>query len=51
MKFGNFVYAKEKNVPADKKGQFGYGDVWTWTAVDADRKLTIAYLVGKRDAG
>jgi IS1 family transposase len=46
-----FCYAKEKNVPADKKGQFGYGDVWTWTAVDADTKLTIGYLVGKRDAG
>jgi IS1 family transposase len=46
-----FCYAKEKNVPADKKGQFGYGDVWTWTAVDADTKLTISYLVGTRDAG
>jgi hypothetical protein len=28
-----FWYAKEKNVPRDKKGQFGYGDVWTWTAM------------------
>ena len=46
-----FCYAKEKNVPAALKGQFGYGDVWTWTAVDADTKLTIAYLIGKRDAG
>jgi IS1 family transposase len=46
-----FCYCKEKNVPAEKKGQFGYGDVWTWTAVDADSKLTIAYLVGRRDAG
>jgi IS1 family transposase len=46
-----FCYAKEKNVPAEKKGEFGYGDVWTWTAVDADTKLTISYLVGKRDAG
>jgi hypothetical protein len=25
-----FCYAKEKNVPAEKKGQFGFGDVWTW---------------------
>jgi hypothetical protein len=33
-----FCYAKEKNVPADKKGQFGYGDVWTWVAIDADTK-------------
>jgi IS1 family transposase len=46
-----FCYAKEKNVPAALKGQFGYGDIWTWTGVDADSKLTISYLVGKRDAG
>jgi IS1 family transposase len=46
-----FCYAKEKNVPADKRGTFGYGDVWTWTAVDADTKLTISYLIGTRDAG
>lgn len=46
-----FCYAKAKNVPADRKGVFGYGDVWTWTAVDADTKLTISYLVGLRDAG
>ena len=35
----SFVYAKAKNVPAEKQGQFGYGDVWTWTAIDADTKL------------
>ncbi len=46
-----FCYAKEKNVPASLKGQFGYGDVWTWMAVDADTKLTISYLVADRDAG
>jgi len=46
-----FCYAKEKNVPAEKKGQFGYGDTWTWTAVDADTKLVISYFVGTRDAG
>jgi IS1 family transposase len=45
-----FCYAKAKNVPADKKGQFGYGDVWTWTAVDADSKLVPCFLVGNRDA-
>src|SRR5260370_23558195 len=28
----SFCYAKQKNVPTDKQGQFGYGDVWTWTA-------------------
>lgn len=46
-----FCYAKEKNVPADKRGQFGYGDVWTWVAIDADTKLVISNLVGTRDAG
>lgn len=32
----SFCYAKQKNVPAEKQGQFGYGDVWTWVAIDAD---------------
>jgi IS1 family transposase len=45
-----FVYAKEKNVPADKKGKFGYGDVWTWVAMDADTKLVPSFMVGNRDA-
>ena len=45
-----FCYAKEKNVPADKKGKFGYGDVWTTTGIDADTKLIISYLVARRDA-
>jgi hypothetical protein len=46
-----FCYSKQKNVPADKKGVFGYGDVWTWTALDADSKLMVSWLVGARDAG
>lgn len=45
----SFCYAKEKNVPADKKGQFGYGDIWTWVAIDADSKLVPSWLVGRRD--
>lgn len=45
----SFVYAKEKNVPDDFKGQFGYGDVWTWTAIDPDTKLVPSWLVGNRD--
>ena len=44
-----FCYAKEKNVPDEHKGEFGYGDVWTWTAVDADTKLVPCWHVGKRD--
>ncbi|HXJ91704.1 MAG TPA: IS1 family transposase [Terriglobia bacterium] len=45
----NFCYAKEKNVPENKKGQFGYGDVWTWVGIDADTKLNVSYLVARRD--
>jgi IS1 family transposase len=45
-----FVYSKQKNVPDDKKGEFGYGDVYTWTGMDADTKLMVSWLVGKRDA-
>ena len=45
----NFCYAKAKNVPADKRGQLGYGDVWTWVAIDADSKLIICWEIGKRD--
>ncbi|HWM95041.1 MAG TPA: IS1 family transposase [Thermoanaerobaculia bacterium] len=46
-----FCYAKAKNVPADKKGVFGYGDVWTFCAIDADTKLVPSWLVGSRDIG
>lgn len=47
----SFVGAKDKNVPADKRGQFGIGSVWTWTAIDADTKLIPSWLVATRDAG
>lgn len=43
-------YAKQKNVPEAKRGQFGFGDVWTWTAIDADTKLVPSFMVGNRDA-
>ncbi len=46
-----FCYAKAKNVPEDKKGVFGYGDVWTFVAIDADTKLVPSWLVGSRDIG
>src|SRR5713226_8177579 len=39
----SFCYAKAKNVPEEKKSS-GAGDVWTWTAIDADTKLIISYL-------
>ena len=44
-----FCYAKAKNVPESKRDTFGYGDVWTWTAIDADTKLVPTWLVGGRD--
>ena len=47
----SFVYAKQKNVERAKKAPPGAGDVWTWTALDADAKLIISWLVGPRDAG
>jgi len=46
----SFVYSKAKNVPAEFQGQFGYGDVWTWTAIDADTKLVPCWFVGTRGA-
>jgi len=46
----SFCYAKQKNVPEDKQGKFGYGDVWTFTAIDADTKLVPYWMVGQRDA-
>jgi len=44
----SFCYAKAKNVPADKRGQFGFGDVWTWVAIDAESKLVVSWCVGSR---
>ena len=43
-----YCYAKQKNVPDEYQGTFGYGDVWTWTAIDADTKLVPSWLVGER---
>lgn len=45
----NFCYSKQKNVPEEYKGTFGYGDVWTWVAIDADSKLVVTWLVGERN--
>jgi len=44
----SYCYAKQKNVPEEHKGSFGYGDVWTWTAICADTKLVPSWLVGER---
>ena len=47
----SFCYAKEKNLADAKAAPGDAGDVWTWTAIDADSKLIFSYLVGDRDAG
>lgn len=47
----SFCYAKAKNVKTAKSAPDGAGDLWTWTALDADTKLIIGYLCGGRDAG
>jgi IS1 family transposase len=46
----SFVGMKQKNVPEERKGEFGIGDVWTWTAIDADTKLAVSWLLGNRDS-
>lgn len=46
----SFVYSKANNIPEEHNGEFGYGDVWTFTAIDADTKLVPCWLVGKRNA-
>ncbi len=45
-----FCYAKAKNVVAAKAAPAEAGDIWTWTAIDADTKLMPSWYVGKRDA-
>lgn len=45
----SFVGCKAKNVPAERQFE-RIGDAWTWTAIDADSKLTLGWLVGGRDA-
>lgn len=43
------VYGKQKNVTAEQMEK-GAGDVWTWTAIDADTKLILSYTLGGRGA-
>ncbi len=45
----SFVGAKQKNVTEEKMAQ-GWDDAWTWTALDADSKLMVSYMVGQRGA-
>jgi IS1 family transposase len=45
-----FVGAKERNTSIEKKAALKWGDTWTWTAIDADSKLMLAWRIGPRDA-
>lgn len=45
----SFTYAKKKNVPTAKAAPKGAGDTWTYTALDAESKLIVAYYVGERN--
>ena len=47
----SFTYAKQKNVATAKAAPDHAGDTWTWTAIDADTKLVMSWLVGGRDSG
>src|SRR5690349_4421281 len=47
----NFVYAKNDNVKDAKAPPADAGDVWTWTAIDADTKLLVSWLVADRSTG
>jgi IS1 family transposase len=46
----SFCYAKQRNVAAAKAAPDGAGDVWTWTALDADSKVMVSWFVGDRSA-
>jgi IS1 family transposase len=46
----SFCYARKENVPAEYKGVFGFGDLWTWVGQCADSKLVLSWHVGRRDA-
>lgn len=43
----SFVGAKQKNASVEKKAE-GWGDCWTWTALDADSKLILSFRLGDR---
>jgi len=43
-----FVGSKAKNTKPEKRVE-GWGDTWTWVAMDADSKLIVSWFVGNRD--
>jgi IS1 family transposase len=47
----SFCHAKQRNLPFEMRGDDGVGDLWTWTAIDADTKLIVTWHLGKRTRG
>jgi transposase-like protein len=47
----SFCYCKQKNMTQEIADSRIAGDVWTFTAIDADTKLVLGWLAGQRDAG
>jgi IS1 family transposase len=45
-----FCKSKQKNVAPENRGILGHGDIWTFTGIDADTKLMVAWSVGFREA-
>jgi IS1 family transposase len=45
----SFTYAKQENIATAKAAPANTGDTWTWTAIEADTKMIVAYFVGGRD--
>lgn len=46
----SLIYGRRKNLAPERRNVFGFGDCWTFTALDADTRLIISFFVGKRDA-
>src|SRR5215831_12453441 len=46
----SFTHAKQKNIAKTKAAPVEAGDTWTWTAIEADTKLLVSWLVGGRDS-
>ncbi|HSS71766.1 MAG TPA: IS1 family transposase [Casimicrobiaceae bacterium] len=44
-----FCYSKQRSVPRNKRRVHGAGDVYTWTAIDAETKLIPCWHIGTRD--
>jgi IS1 family transposase len=45
----SFIHGRKKNLTGDRRNTFGFGDAWTFTAIDCDSKLVITFFVGQRD--